>query len=109
MEQIHEIVKRHCVRMVEGQDEAIMIVIKKVAGEQYKDITIDKQKTVDALRKATPARFVPTVDNGIIMAGFCPTCEGSVEVEKTAQRLLRGVCCSWCGQKLDVQKLFSGF
>lgn len=109
MEQVHEIVKRLCVRIVENQDDAIMIVIKKVAGEEYRDITIDKHKTVDALRKSIAAPFTALVDNGIVAAGYCPNCGGSVEVEKTWTRRVRGACCSWCGQKLDVKKLFADF
>lgn len=102
VEQIHHLT---C-RIVEKQEDVIMGTIHRIAGEEFKEFTIDKHKVVDAFRRATPVRFTPAVDNGIIMAGFCPTCNGSVEIEKTASRMMKGACCSWCGQKLDVKNLF---
>lgn len=106
MDDIYKEVYHFTCRVVEQQEQVIMGTIQKIAGEQFKEITLDKHKVVDAFKKAIPAKFTVQVDNGIIMAGFCPTCNGSVEIEKTASRMMKGACCSWCGQKLDVQKLF---
>ena len=106
MADIYNQVYHFTCRVVEQQEQVIMGTIQRIAGEEFKEFTIDKHKVVDAFKKTIPVEFRPAVDNGIFAAGFCPNCSGSVEIEKTATRMEKGACCSWCGQKLDVKGLF---
>lgn len=106
MDDVLEALNRITVEVVERQEELLMQTIQQIGGDTYTFITVDKSRVISAFRRAMPADFRPTVDNGIVMAGFCPTCAGSVEIEKTWIRKQKGACCSWCGQRLKVKKLF---
>lgn len=105
MADIQEMLSRIKVAVVEQQEAILMQTIQEIGGEEYRIITVDKSRVISAFRRAMPADFTPAIDNGIIMAGFCPTCNGSVEIEKTYTRKQKGACCSWCGQRLRIKKL----
>ena len=34
--------------------------------------------------------------------GYCPCCGGTVEISNSFLRRHKGACCSWCGQRLQV-------
>lgn len=36
------------------------------------------------------------------IAGYCPTCDGTVDIELTCLVKLKGHRCSWCGQAIDL-------
>lgn len=42
------------------------------------------------------------VEKKKFVAGYCPTCGGTVYYKKTWVRKIKGACCSWCGQNLDL-------
>ena len=48
----------------------------------------------------TPLRFRMRFKNCI--CGYCPSCGGTVLIRKTVVRKIKGACCSWCGQRLEV-------
>lgn len=106
MADIYKEIYHFTCRVVEQQEQVIMGTIQRIAGEEFKEFTIDKHKVVDAFKKTIPAEFTVLVENAVVMSGYCPTCGGTVDIEKTLQREMKGACCSWCGQKLDVKKLF---
>ncbi len=36
------------------------------------------------------------------IAGYCPTCDGTVDIKLTCLVKLKGHRCSWCGQVIDL-------
>ena len=36
------------------------------------------------------------------IAGYCPNCDGTVDIKITALIKLKGHRCSWCGQAIDL-------
>ena len=51
-------------------------------------------------RRAIPTKlsFAMRFKNRI--AGYCPSCSGTVVIKNTFLRKIKGACCSWCGQKI---------
>ena len=75
------------VHVVERQDEMLMQVIQTIGGRKYSDITVDKNKTLEALRKATaihPKKY------SVCGNEYC-----NAELVKGQNY------CSVCGQKAD--------
>lgn len=86
---IHSYVERISCQIAEHQDEMIMCTIEQIGGAEYRRITIDKNKVLDAFRKATAMRPYVTSLNGTYE---CPGC----------RRILTAVYnyCPLCGQKI---------
>lgn len=75
--------------IAEKQDEMIMCAVEQIGGEQYRRITVDKSKVLDALRKATAMK-----PRRVSLQGWyeCPNCRSF---------LTKGYYCSICGQKIN--------
>lgn len=82
--------------IVEQQDNLIMAKVVEIGGERYQEITLDKNKVIDAFRKATPTE--PIGDLHSVPHFRCPTCEKSVKTYTDSPGM---PYCGWCGQKLD--------
>ena len=77
-------------QIVEKQDEMIMSAVKSIGGEPFRNITVDKNKVLDALTKATARR--PLITGGYRYAD-CPSCHRNL---RTNQKYSDS-----CGQKLN--------
>ncbi len=36
------------------------------------------------------------------IVGYCPNCDGTIDIKLTLLVKLNGQCCSWCGQAIDL-------
>lgn len=97
---VDKIVERIMCSIVEQQDKIIMAKVTEIGGEKYTDITIDKNKVFDAFRKATPTE--PHGDFHTVPHFRCPTCGKPVKAHLDSPEM---PYCSWCGQKLDWDKV----
>lgn len=88
-----DIVVKFQADVVEKQDQIIMSVIREIGGETYQHITIDKNKVIDALKKATPKKVVALDPDPFKIA--CPTCSRIYHSFGTPSY------CRHCGQALD--------
>lgn len=96
---VDSIVDRIVCSIVEQQDKIIMMKVTEIGGEKYTDITIDKNKVIDAFSKATPKE--PHGDYHSVPHYRCPTCNKSVKTYCDSPEM---PYCGWCGQKLDWDK-----
>lgn len=93
------------VDIVEKTDYLILQAINTIGGKRYRHITVDKNKVLDALTKATP---LEVVHNECETAYLCPTCDHTVFVNNSQMSIsgchdfgLTPEFCSRCGQRLD--------
>lgn len=56
--------------------------------------------------KQVPLKIKSPVESDDRVGGYCPTCQGTVLIEKTILRRFRGYYCSWCGQMIDCDEIF---
>ena len=97
---IDKMVNRIVCSIVEHQENIIMAKVTEIGGEKYTDITIDKNKVLDAFCKATPTE--PHGDFHSVPHYRCPKCGKSVKTYLDSPQM---PYCGWCGQKLDWDKV----
>ena len=62
---------------------------------------MDELLKVEELR--TPKELIQPAEIDGKVGGYCPNCEGTVLIQKTWLRTIKGQHCSWCGQALKVE------
>ena len=55
----------------------------------------------NAVEKQIPKRVNIIIKLRNRKCGYCPNCNGTVQVRKSFLKNIKGDCCSWCGQRLD--------
>ena len=76
--------------------------------QEWKDEHNNIRETLEislvALKKQIPKKIKSACMNDGIVAGYCPTCKGTVKIIPTWLRYAKGKCCDWCGQRIDWSK-----
>ena len=96
---VDDIIGQFMVDIAEEQDHIIMQKIQHIGGKRYEHITIDKNKTLDALSKATAQK--PAIEKTNQYTAYrCPVCSKwfATVVFRTPKK---PHYCYDCGQKLD--------
>ena len=66
------------------------------------------EKRVDELvEKEKPKKIqaiAPSLREKDRIAGYCPNCDGTVDIRLTVLVKLKGHRCSWCGQAIDISE-----
>lgn len=89
------------VDIVEKTDYMILQAINTIGGKRYRHITVDKNKVLDALSKAT-AKAVSIEAFGKGTLKKCPTCGKWLRITSILpEKMDEYSYCSKCGQKLD--------
>jgi NADH pyrophosphatase NudC (nudix superfamily) len=98
---VDEALSRFMVEIREEQDRIIMQTIQHIGGSRYEYITIDKNKTLDALSKAMDKKVVLEKHNENDVK-VCPTCGRWLRVLPLYPEYMDAYrYCGKCGQKLD--------
>lgn len=63
----------------------------------------DLSNIIVALDKQIPKKINSMCVNAKMIAGYCPTCGGTVLIEYTFLKRSIGHHCDWCGQKIDIE------
>ena len=102
---VDKAISQFIVEVREEQDRLIMQEIQHIGGKRYEHITIDKNKTLDALDNAIPKKPLHTEGE---TAYLCPKCDHTVFVNISQMSIsdchaygLTPEFCVRCGQKLD--------
>ena len=87
--------------------ESAMYIMADLMDDAGRELTkllseIDNKETPKPMLDYSVKRDHPDARRKI--GGFCPVCEGSVEFEVNFVRKIKGVCCSWCGQRILLPK-----
>lgn len=96
---LEEVFRQFVVEVVEEQDRVIMRNIDHIAGKRYEHITIDRDKTLEALNNATAKPVVVEDYNGEYKVKKCPTCGKWLAIVSKRKGDIN--YCRNCGQKLD--------
>lgn len=100
---IHELIHRYSVKVVEEQDEILMQTLQTIGGETYKDVTVDRNKVVDMLKKYIALK--PLETDAYPTRIYCPTCYHTLVYNKHNLDYVRSNQvynnCPACGQTFD--------
>lgn len=89
------------VDIVEKTDYMILQAINTIGGKRYRHITVDKNKILEALDKATPRTVIPESTCKLLVC--CPRCRMPYAPYRgrKLEKLYTTNYCPKCGQKLD--------
>jgi len=63
---------------------------------------MDELLKAEELRKPKELKQMQEIEGK--MGGYCPNCEGTVVIQRTKLKLIKGHCCDWCGQAIKVRE-----
>lgn len=63
---------------------------------------MDELLKVEELQK--PKKLSQPLEVGEQIGGYCPNCGGTVLMQKTWLKEVKGHHCSWCGQCIEIEK-----
>ena len=100
---MYKITKQISSAIVECQEDIIMSRIHEIGGDTYEEITVDKEKVLDMLRKYTLTKVKAT--DAYPHRLYCPTCYHTLvynakNLDSCRSRDILNNC-SACGQRLD--------
>lgn len=62
---------------------------------------MDELLQIEEMRK--PKKLTGEADIDGKVGGYCPNCGGTVLYHKSWLKKVKGHCCSWCGQAIEVE------
>lgn len=98
---VQSYVERISCQIVEHQDKMILCAVEQIGGEEYRRITVDKSKVVDALRKAT-ARKPKMIREYKGRHDFVRKSNGEIDEMAYQDYNHTGVRCKRCGKEICV-------
>lgn len=112
---VYHVIRQLSAKVVEMQDNLIMSTIQTIGGTTYEEITVDKNKVLDMLRKHTAKKVILHEEGlrrhdsmDIEYSAHCPECNIHIRrVFKNASGRFfwfgpnHAHYCEECGQKLD--------
>ena len=88
--------------MTEQEVKEIEVAIKHIEARNMSAKHLNM--AIAALEKQIPKKIESAYMSNGIVAGYCPTCKGTVKIIPTWLRYAKGKCCDWCGQRIDWSK-----